>query len=606
MAPTGTVPVAAQAGLVIDLLLDSYEGIHRTLGSNPDGGTYGVPVAGGHDIDGDGLADWAISAMTNSSLGRSENGLVYLIHGTGTIEGTVDTTVLSGRTLRIAGAHSSEHAGSEIWIDDVTGDGTGDLLICSQNYEPATGRSGAGKLTILVGGTAVRDFALTETVLDLASPPASLTVTEITGGAEFDRFCMWARAGDVDGDGTNDLVVGADRVVHYTGVGCSATADQGTAWVILGGTELASGTRYDLLDFGSPGFGLAGRVAEIRPPSPACDYHFGATVQAADLDGNGKAEVLVGAALNRVGGLLAPPSGFGDAGPGGRSPDGALYIVWDDAFPAPPWVDGFSLVAGANALSSTVIDGSTRNVSFGEEILGGLDYDGDQQADLFVGDLTGAGPAGLNAGIGHVFFDAAELKGLDFDLDMPPASLEFTVIEGPNAGAIGADTAAHGDFDGDGQGDLMFSSPHGNPQSRTHAGVVHIAYGQEGAWPAVVELFDLPDPDDLFVAEIRGARGNNAGGNSGDTLAYSAAAGDVDGDGRSDLIINEMLGDNGSLHDVGNLLVISGTRLLRNLLFRDGFESGGTSLWSNAVANGRRPGRGVRAAGPPRPGRPGP
>ena len=59
---------------------------------------------------------------------------------------------------------------------------------------------------------------------------------------------------------------------------------------------------------------------------------------------------------------------------------------------------------------------------------------------------------------------------LDFDLDFPPAGVEFTTIDGPLAGAISSDTVLHGDFDDDGIGDLGIGNPHDSPAGRQDGG----------------------------------------------------------------------------------------------------------------------------------------
>jgi hypothetical protein len=234
-----------------------------------------------------------------------------------------------------------------------------------------------------------------------------------------------------------------------------------------------------------------------------------------------------------------------------------------------------------------VIRGGNRNVKFGEEILGGLDYDGDGEPDLFVGDLVADDTPAHNrptSGAGYVFYDAPLLRGLDFNLDAPPPQVAFSTILGPIAGAIGADTAAHGDFDGDGLGDLAFCSPKGSPLGRVDAGVVHVLQGRMGGWPLeselVIDTAALPPESAVWIAEIRGANGK-AGSDNGDILCYSGAAGDVDGDGLEDLLVNEMEGSGPAGDDVGNLLAIDGTVLFA--IFRDGFESGNVSRWSIAV-----------------------
>ena len=94
------------------------------------------------------------------------------------------------------------------------------------------------------------------------------------------------------------------------------------------------------------------------------------------------------AALNRAGAGLGPfgPGAHGTGGP----PGGRTFIVWDDAFPAAPWPAGLQIDLGSTP-GVTTISGGVQNTTFGEELLGGLDYDGDGRAELFVGDLAGDG-----------------------------------------------------------------------------------------------------------------------------------------------------------------------------------------------------------------------
>ena len=88
-------------------------------------------------------------------------------------------------------------------------------------------------------------------------------------------------------------------------------------------------------------------------------------------------------------------------------------------------------------------------------------------------------------------------------------------------------------------------------------------------------------PSVVRIAEIHGAQGTD-GTDDGDTLGYSAAAGDIDEDGRTDLITNEMVG-NGiqpNTTDVGNLIVIDGPAIAGVSIFSDGFESGDAAAWT--------------------------
>jgi hypothetical protein len=541
------------------------DGLYRRVLGSVGNGSFGVPVAGGHDIDGDGHADSAIAAMRASPQGRNNSGVVFLVFGDGTISGQLDTAVEPHPTiLEIHGDQVQENAGSEIWMADVTGDGVGDLIICRQNFSPGGTRIGAGALTLLPGNAQLRTMAANGEVLDLRAPPVGLPVVNFygaEGGTERSRLCIWVRNGDVTGDGIDDLAVGADRE------NSNGQDDSGAVYVIRGGSYLATSQTIDLADFGAVS---AGNIARIRPranPS-SLNFHLGATVQVADLDGNGRAEVIAAAALNRSGAGLAPAGGTGEDT--GGSAQGSVYIVWDDNLTG-DWDPTPDFIVDQGIGSWTIIDGGIDNDVFGEEILSGKDYDNDGAADLFVGDLTSDGWGAISrtrAGLAHVIYDVASLRDEEFDLSTPPAGFTMATFVGPTTSAIAGDTALHGDFNGDGIDDLAFSSPNDDPLGRSNAGTIHIVLGQNGSWPALSDLAPAGFPSSgVSIFEIHGAK-------TGDVLCYSAADGDMNGDGRADLIVNEMLGDGSATNNVGNLLLIDSAVLfpVTDLIFANGFE----------------------------------
>jgi len=342
-----------------------------------NGGAFGVPVAGGHDCDGDGHKDVAFAQITGDPLGRTNAGEVTLFFGDGTIGGTFDGSVFGPRFLRIAGDQVQETAGAEIWMDDVTGDGVGDVLIGRQNHTPEIGREGAGALTIIVGDTQLRSHAATSNYLDLRSPPPGIKILSLVGDAAYDRLGIWMRTGDIDGDGTADIVVGADEVDE---AGQTNTYNSGAVYVIRGGAHLTNAPAIvDLALFGATQ--LEGHIARVLPPLGSTNFHFGATTALGDLDGNGRAEVLAAATLNRAGATLRldghPP---GTSEGGGGSSEGSLFIAWDENFPLSIWPTGYTFRIDAPVWGDfTRIDGKTNsngteNRNFGEEILAGLDY----------------------------------------------------------------------------------------------------------------------------------------------------------------------------------------------------------------------------------------
>ena len=357
-------------------------------------------------------------------------------------------------------------------------------------------------------------------------------------------------ARDVDGDTINDIVVAADQEEEE---GTGRDFNSGAVYVIRGGDHLNTDMQVELDD---PA--LEGHIRRITPPAGSQRYHTGATCLIVDLDENGRGEVLAAAALNRGGAAIQPAGGNTSRASGG-SRVGTVYIAWDDNFPPAPW-DGADLDFSDLPGTHSIIDGAASNVIFGEEIVGGLDFDGDEVTDLFVGYFGAAG----FIGVGYVLYNAPAMKSQEFTLDALPKGVRLTSIQGTGPGAIGSDTAAVGDFNGDCLGDLAVGSPHADPQDRDSAGVVHVLFGQQGGWPEFIDTAfgRLPPPDVVRITEVHGARGR-IGGDRGDTLCYSASAGDLDGDGLTDFITNEMTG-NGlaeGTEDVGNLIVISGQLL---------------------------------------------
>ncbi|MCZ6617499.1 MAG: hypothetical protein O7E57_05160 [Gammaproteobacteria bacterium] len=532
--------------------------VTRILGSASTG-RFGTPVAGGFDVDGDGFLDFGLSAMVASPLGRAQAGQVYLIFGDGTIGTTLDTALADPTILVIAGAGEKEAAGGEIWMDDVTGDGVGDLLIGRFNYS-AGGRIGAGAVTLIVGSPELRNIATNSTILDLATPPANITVVALEGAEALDRVGFWVRTGDVDGDGISDIAFSADQR------DTNGSDNAGAVYLLRGGPHLSSSTIVDLADFGTTAF--AGHLAIIEPPAGSSNFHFGATLALIDLDANGRAEVLSAASLSRVGGLLeaiGAPAGSGVRV--GGNPGGSLFIFWDDNLPTGLWPAGLAIgfdnpPGSVSRMDGATLAGGETSDRFGEELIGGADYDGDGAPDLFVGDIRGDLPGKTDAGLGHVFFNAAELKQQMFSIDALPANVAMTTLVGGGAGNISSDTTLHGDIDGDGFVDLVVASPLADPNGRIDAGILHVIWGQPQPWPATIDL-GLPSTGGFVITDILGARGDQSADDAGDTLMYSGLSADINGDGFDDFIINEMRGNGSSVLDVGNLLVIDGASVPR-------------------------------------------
>ncbi len=461
--------------------------------------------------------------------------------------------------MTIIGEAPSEATGNELRIADVTGDGLGDLVIAGQNYRAtAPDRIGAGALTVVVGGAALRGVLQSGGVLDLGAPPDGIALFTLVGPSELGRLGMFVRTGDVTGDGVDDIVLGADQE------GDAGEQHRGAMYVVRGGAHLAASATIDLADFGSTS--AAGHIAKIEPPSgSSAEYHFGATVEVRDLDGNGRAEVLGAAALIRGGGaFLADGAPRGSAHGGGGADNGRVYIVWDENLVGDTWAAGYTIQLDDADHLITLVQGGTLetrvNSTLGEEMVAGGDYDGDGRLDLFLGDMSGS-PTDERptAGIAYVIYSTADLKQFrQVQVNEPPELLYVTVFLGPVRGVILGDTAVQADFDGDGYSELAIAAPNATPRERYQAGTVYIFWGNSQRWPALVDLLDMPDSRNIQITHLLGAAGREPR-DSGDMLAYSAAVADFDRDGLSDLMINEM-GGNGQAPDtidVGNFLILS-------------------------------------------------
>jgi hypothetical protein len=432
---------------------------------------------------------------------------VFLVFGDGTIGGSLDNSGSNPRVLRIYGAAAGEHAGSEIWMSRVTASESGgsqplgDLIICRQDYSGPS-KVGTGAMTIIPGQAILKTLAESaDGLIDLSQDNSALEITTVVGANAGDRLCMWARTGDLSGDGVDDIAVGADQEDRANDD--TTVDDAGAVYLLRGGPHLRNLGTVDLAQLPSAGEPLAGNLLRVRLPlNPYADYtvagqavtspidksgasqndatnfHFGATLNIVELDDNAQAELLVASSLNRAGGVLSP-SNEGSSG----SLDGTVYIIWGDNF-IDTWGVETDLQLDNLPGSLSIIDGADGNRAFGEELLGGLDFNGDGIADLDV------------------------------------------------------------------------SAPHDRPLGRNEAGTLHVMLGKDGSnWPQTMgfNLSNFPSSDAIQVVNYYGAKGS-VGNNTWGSLSYRGDAGDIDKDGYADIITNEMVGDGIATNtiDVGN------------------------------------------------------
>lgn len=199
-------------------------------------GNFGQAVSGGGDLDGDGTPDLAVGAPR----ARAEAGEVSWFAGAPVLAASPDGRVVGdARDAQLGTAIST--------AGDVDGDGLDDLLAGAPG-----GSAFFGTATLYAGGS---------------DDPRELgTWTGPRDGSHLGYAV--AIAGDLDGDGLHDLALGVG----------DATPEEGAAWVVRGARA-----------------GLAEGAAQVLD-GPGGETHFGGAIAGAgDVDGDGCDDLLVGA-----------------------------------------------------------------------------------------------------------------------------------------------------------------------------------------------------------------------------------------------------------------------------------------------------------------------
>ncbi len=382
----------------------------RQVASISGSPSFGTAVATAGDVNGDGFADIIIGAPTaNQAIVYKGDSLATAP----TILATLTGTGQFGATVDTAG--------------DVNGDGFADMIVGAPDNNEA--------YIYLGSATGVSN-----------TPAVTLTGTGAFGTAV-------STAGDLNGDGFSDIIVGAPQ---YEQVG--SLIPGGAAFVYYGSSTGIVATSVVTLS--------------VSVPSPVAGDRFGATVSTAgDLNGDGLADLVIGA-------------------PGRADGTGEVHLYYGRLTPLSPSPNR-TLAAPA---------GTT---GFGAAVNTAGDLNGDGLSAVIVGAPTTNGDGTAR---GRALLYAGAKTPVQ-----ATANLTLSRVGQPSSVAFGHSFTAAGDLNGDGFGDVAIAAPDSN--------AVYLLYGARGGLdPSVLTPTLTLTETGRFGASMSGA-------------------GDLNGDGFDDLII---------------------------------------------------------------------
>ena len=510
---------------------------------------------------------YLFAALLAASAVPCHAGLPPAVYNLGSIGGSTGAT--------ISGPGLAAHAGTTLVGNcDFNGDGIADFVVGA----PPAGAAGGGAVYI-VYGTATG-----------AAPPFSLNDADVAifGESDGDGLGSSLACGDVNGDGIDDLVIGAP----------AATA-AGYAYVVYGGLTLPS--TLDLTSLTA--------TQGMRIPGLVNNTAFGWASAVGDANGDGIADLIVTApgarssspntgqgfvifgsstlpgtfdlsTLNGSNGfaisatdLLSPTpagdsvaigdlndDGFGDiafgsrsAYPNGLSSAGEVWVVYGHAGAFAPELQ----VGNLNGGNGFALEPAHSGEFAGSSLAFVSDFNGDGTPDLVIGaPATSSGP---QFGTAFVVFGKG---GNAFPAHFGLGTLDGTngvALVSPNVGDYaGASVAGIPDLNGDALGEIAVGAPQASVGG-TGAGGGWVVYGRKVPWPATVSLSTLDGGTGFYM---QGAALSDAAGTA------VASAGDSNRDGLHDVLISAPLADvNGSVN-VGQIYVLYGN----DLIFADGFD----------------------------------
>ncbi|MFG0318391.1 MAG: integrin alpha [Planctomycetota bacterium JB042] len=474
-------------------------------------GQFGFSVATAGDLDADGYSDVIVGAPFFNNVGQ-----VRIFLGDANGLPTVADLTLNGS------AASGEFGYSVATAGDVDGDGRSDIVIGVRAYTGAI--TGQGRAEIYRGSSSGSVLAF--------SPYAQLTIAQTN--AFFGTSV--STAGDVNGDGFSDVIVGAPRAEQ-------GTTREGLAYVFHGGASMSptpSATLEANDDFANFGFSVstAGDVdadgfSDVIVGAP--NYNAGQVDEGfAAIHHGSSGGVATTAEWTKDSNFTNARFGYAVGTAGDVNGDGfSDVVVGSPGFTTGPVDEGWAFVYHGSPGTASVApnwqdQGNGAGALYGAAVGTAGDVNGDGYADLAIGSPGFDGPGSVQ---GQVFVHHGSAGGLSTEPDFLRALFEANP-------AFGNAVATAGDVNGDGFSDVIFGA-RTFTNGQTNEGRAQVHYGSPAGPGTMPVTFD---------------RGDSASRRLGSSVA---SAGDVNGDGFADWIAGEPTYSNGDESE-GRALVYHG------------------------------------------------